>query len=159
MTEDNLQGETHLRSTGQGSPVQKADLFNANVRICIGENIAIEQHKSIYEFTINDKGQYHYELTIRLDKYQSDGWLIKDKDMHPDDVSSENEGSANEEKDELDMVSQAGSRGSLVDCLIGDIDTFLAKVEDGVIYYLCIVVCGKRKTYERGDSGHLMLLL
>eukprot|EP00956_Cyclotella_meneghiniana_P001822 scaffold2004_cov63-Cyclotella_meneghiniana.AAC.1 len=44
---------------------------------------------------INDKGQYHYNLT-RLDEYQ-------DNDVDPNDVSSENEGSTNEEKDELDM--------------------------------------------------------
>eukprot|EP00956_Cyclotella_meneghiniana_P004588 scaffold5646_cov36-Cyclotella_meneghiniana.AAC.5 len=55
-----------------------------------------------YDFTINDKGQYNYDLT-RLDEYQSDGWLIKDNDVDPDDVSSKNEGSTNEEKDELDM--------------------------------------------------------
>eukprot|EP00956_Cyclotella_meneghiniana_P042887 scaffold249344_cov41-Cyclotella_meneghiniana.AAC.2 len=55
-----------------------------------------------YEFTINDKGQYHYDLT-RLDEYQNDGWLIKDTDVDPDDVGSESEGGTNEEIDELDM--------------------------------------------------------
>ena len=55
-----------------------------------------------YEFTINDKGQYHYDLT-RLDEYQNDGWLIKDTDVDPDDVGSESEGGTNEEIDGLDM--------------------------------------------------------
>ena len=55
-----------------------------------------------YEFTVNSKGQYHYDLT-RLDEYQSDGWLIKDTDEDPDDVGSEIEDGTNEEVDGLDL--------------------------------------------------------